>query len=167
MSCQVGITSLEIFVKRQLVKLCSRMKGDTYFSQSTYRVKKRMSKRLGLLLATIALVITSFFANVAPAAAETYTVKMGTDNGMLKFEPAELTIKAGDTVKWVNNKMSPHNVVLDSSKVEAAQATKLSHKNLLFSPGESFESSFPEAGTYSYYCEPHRGAGMVGTITVQ
>ncbi|MYG38388.1 MAG: plastocyanin, partial [Synechococcus sp. SB0676_bin_10] len=26
---------------------------------------------------------------------------------------------------------------------------------------------FNEPGTYSYYCEPHRGAGMVGTITVQ
>ena len=112
MSCQVGITSLEVFVKRQLVKLCSRMKGDTYFSQSTYRVKKRMSKRLGLLLATIALVVTSFFANVAPAAAETYTVKMGTDNGMLKFEPAELTIKAGDTVKWVNNKLTCEGALL-------------------------------------------------------
>jgi plastocyanin len=126
-----------------------------------------MSKKLGLLLATVALVITSFFTSVAPAMAETFTVKMGADSGLLQFEPANLTIKAGDTVKWVNNKLSPHNVVLDSTKVEAGQATKLSHKNLLFSPGESYESTFTEPGVYSYYCEPHRGAGMVGTITVQ
>jgi plastocyanin len=126
-----------------------------------------MSKKLGLLLATVALVITSFFTSVAPAMAETYTVKMGADSGLLQFEPANLTIKAGDTVKWVNNKLSPHNVVLDSTKVEANQAAKLSHKNLLFSPGESYETTFSEPGVYSYYCEPHRGAGMVGTITVQ
>ncbi|NJR65870.1 MAG: plastocyanin, partial [Leptolyngbyaceae cyanobacterium CRU_2_3] len=27
--------------------------------------------------------------------------------------------------------------------------------------------SFDTPGTYSYYCAPHRGAGMVGKITVQ
>jgi plastocyanin len=67
-----------------------------------------------------------------------------------------LTIKAGDTVKWVNNKLSPHNIVFDSTKVPEAQASKLSHKGLAFSAGESFESTFSEPGTYSYYCEPHR-----------
>jgi plastocyanin len=24
-----------------------------------------------------------------------------------------------------------------------------------------------EAGTYDYYCEPHRGAGMVGKVIVE
>lgn len=126
-----------------------------------------MSKKLGLLLATIALLVTSFFASVAPAAAETYTIKMGSDSGLLQFEPSSLKIKAGDTVKWVNNKLSPHNVVVDGTKTDKDQATKLSHKNLLFAPGESYESTFAEPGTYSYYCEPHRGAGMVGTIVVE
>lgn len=126
-----------------------------------------MSKKLGLLLSAIVLVVASFFVAVSPAAAESYTVKMGTDSGLLKFEPAELNIKAGDTVKWVNNKLSPHNVVFDGSKVDSAVATKLSHKSLLFSPGESFESTFDTPGEYSYYCEPHRGAGMVGKIVVQ
>jgi plastocyanin len=126
-----------------------------------------MSKKLGLLLSAILLVIASFALFVAPAAAETYTVKMGADSGMLKFEPDMLTIKAGDTVKWVNNKLAPHNVVFDSSKVDESVATKMSHKSLLFSPGESFESTFNEPGEYAYYCEPHRGAGMTGKIIVQ
>jgi plastocyanin len=124
-------------------------------------------KKLGLLIVTVALVISSFFFNTAPASAETFTIKMGGDGGTLQFDPPALTIKAGDTVKWVNNKLSPHNVVFDSTKVAEAQAGKLSHKSLAFSAGESFESTFSEPGTYTYYCEPHRGAGMTGTITVQ
>lgn len=126
-----------------------------------------MSKKLGLLLATVALVISSFFTSIAPAAAATVTVKMGADSGQLQFEPKEVKIKAGDTVKWVNNKLAPHNVVFDKDKVPADVATKMSHKNLVFSPGESYETTFNEPGVYSYYCEPHRGAGMLGTVTVE
>lgn len=127
-----------------------------------------MSKKLGLLLATVALVITSFFTSIAPAAAATVTVKMGADSGQLQFEPKDVTIKAGDTVKWVNNKLAPHNAVFDKDKVPSdVDATKISHKNLVFSPGESYETTFNEPGVYSYYCEPHRGAGMIGTVTVQ
>ncbi len=121
-----------------------------------------MSKKLGLLLSALLLAVVSFFTVINPAQAATYEVKMGTDSGLLKFEPSELTIKSGDTVKWVNNKLAPHNVVFEGDK-----ATALNHKALLFSPGESFETTFNEAGTYSYYCEPHRGAGMVAKITVQ
>lgn len=126
-----------------------------------------MSKKLGLLLSTLLLIVTSFFVAINPAVAATYEVKMGTDAGLLKFDPEELTIKSGDTVKWVNNKLAPHNAVFDSSKLDDAVATKLSHKQLVFSPGESYQSTFDEPGVYPYYCEPHRGAGMVGTITVE
>jgi plastocyanin len=127
-----------------------------------------MSKKLGLLLASLFLVVTSFFLVVNPAAADTVKVKMGTDAGGLGFDPPTVTIKAGDTVQWVNNKMAPHNVVFaKGGSVDEDVATKLSHKAMLFSPGESFETTFSEPGEYSYYCEPHRGAGMVGKVIVQ
>ncbi|MEA5533950.1 plastocyanin [Crocosphaera sp. XPORK-15E] len=119
-----------------------------------------MSRKLGLFIAAVVLVVSSFFVAVNPAAAETYEVKMGTDSGLLGFEPKELTISSGDTVKWVNNKLAPHNAVVEGN-------VKLSHKGLVFSPGESFESTFNEPGEYTYYCEPHRGAGMVGKIIVK
>ena len=96
----------------------------------------------------------------AAAGAETYTVKMGTNNGQLKFEPSTLTIKAGETVKWVMNNIGPHNVIFDDSP-------SLTHKNMLMAKGSSYESTFDEPGTYSYYCAPHRGAGMGGTIIVE
>lgn len=127
-----------------------------------------ISRRLGLLLSAIVLVVASFAISAAPAAAETYTVKMGTDSGMLQFDPPKLTIKQGDTVKWVMNKVPPHNAVFDDAKIgDKALAKKLSHDKLLFSPGESTETTFTEPGTYPYFCQPHRGAGMQGTIIVE
>ncbi|NEO16113.1 MAG: plastocyanin [Moorea sp. SIO3F7] len=85
---------------------------------------------------------------------------MGTNNGQLKFDPSFLSIKAGDTVEWVMNKIGPHNVIVDGYP-------SLSHKNMLMSPGSSYTSTFDEPGSYSYYCAPHRGAGMQGKINVE
>jgi plastocyanin len=121
-----------------------------------------VSRSLSLALCAIALIASSFLLVVSPAAAETVTVKMGADNGMLAFQPANVTIKAGDTVKWQNNKLPPHNIVFEDKALAAK-----SHSQLMFSPGEAYEVTFDNAGTYTYYCEPHRGAGMVGKITVQ
>lgn len=120
-----------------------------------------VSRSLSLALCMIALVVGSFLMTVSPAAAETVTVKMGTDGGMLAFEPSTVTIKSGDTVKWVNNKLPPHNIIFEGS------AADKSHDQLMFSPGESYEATFNESGTYSYYCAPHRGAGMAGKVVVQ
>lgn len=130
-------------------------------------------RRLSVAFLTMVLVASSFVLMTSPAAAATVTVKMGADNGMLSFVPAKVTIKPGDTVEWVNNKVSPHNVVFDLAKTPAAGkdlAKSLSHKALAMKPGEKFTATFPAdaaGGTYTYYCEPHRGAGMVGTISVE
>ena len=118
-----------------------------------------MIKKIGLVFSTFLLVAASFFLTANSAMAATFEVKMGSDTGMLQFVPADLTIKTGDTVKWINNKTAPHNAVFEVEGVK-------SHKQLVFSPGESYETTFSEAGEYSYYCEPHRGAGMVGKIVV-
>ena len=132
-----------------------------------------ISRRLGLLFSAILLVVASFALSASPAAAETYTIKMGTDKGLLQFQPSTVTIKPGDTVKWVMNKVPPHNAVFDAPKIPGADkvvAKQLSHDKLTFSPGESFEATFPEdiaPGTYPFYCQPHRGAGMAGKIIVQ
>ena len=120
--------------------------------------------KLGVLLSTILLVVASFVLSASPAAAETYSVKMGADNGLLQFVPNQITASPGDTIKWVNNKLGPHNVIFDKPAVQG-----LSHKQLLFSPGDSYESKIaPDAasGTYQFYCQPHRGARMVGTLTI-
>lgn len=132
----------------------------------------RIFRSLSLAVAAIALVVGSLTIAAAPAAAADYEVKMGSDSGLLVFEPANLTVKAGDTVTWVNNKMAPHNVIFDDSSIPGGKdlATKVSHSQLTFAPGESYSTTFTAdmpTGEYNYYCAPHRGAGMVGKITVE
>jgi plastocyanin len=105
-------------------------------------------KRLTVVFVGFLLVVGTLFMSASPASAETFTIKMGSTSGQLIFEPKVLTIKPGDTVKWVNGQAD------------------LSHKKLMQKPNQEVESTFNEAGEYSYYCSPHRGAGMVGKIIV-
>ena len=85
-------------------------------------------------------------------------VTMGS-NFELIFEPAEISINAGDTVKFVNDSLPPHNVIVEDHP-------ELSHDGLAFAPGESFEITFGESGDYNFWCDPHKGAGMTGVIHV-
>ncbi|MEM9903587.1 MAG: plastocyanin [Cyanobacteria bacterium P01_D01_bin.44] len=130
----------------------------------------RIFRGMGVAFLAAILVIGTCLVAAAPANAANYEVKMGSDSGLLVFDPPNLTIKKGDTVTWVNNKMAPHNVIFDENTVPGGKATadKLAHDQLTFSPGESYSSTFDvDSGEYAYYCAPHRGAGMVGKITVE
>ncbi|WP_432808309.1 plastocyanin [Pantanalinema sp. GBBB05] len=124
------------------------------------------------MLGVALLVVSSFMVSAAPAMAESYTVKMGSDSGMLVFDPNKLSVKPGDTVKWVINKVPPHNIVFDDKTIpggDKALAKSLSHKQLEMSPGDSYELTIPKdapAGEYTYFCEPHRSAGMSGKLIV-
>ncbi|MGB3694066.1 MAG: plastocyanin [Spirulinaceae cyanobacterium] len=117
------------------------------------------------------LVVASFILSAQPAQAQTYTVKMGTDSGELEFVPEILTIEPGDTIKFVMNKLAPHNVVFwRVPSGDSALSRQLSNPKLMFSAGQSYSTQFPEdapAGEYDYYCQPHRGAGMIAKIIVE
>ena len=93
-----------------------------------------------------------------PRMAYATEIQMGS-NGNLVFDPAELTIAAGDTVTIVNGDLPPHNFVV-------ADHPALSHSDLSFVGGESFDVTFTDAGDYEFQCEPHAGAGMKGVIHV-
>ena len=122
-------------------------------------IRKNMFSMLrSLVIASFSLVLVLAFG-VSSAMAKTVEVKLGTDAGMLAFEPSTVTISTGDSVKFVNNKLAPHNAVFEGHE-------ELSHPDLAFAPGESWQETFTAAGTYDYYCEPHRGAGMVGKVVV-
>tara|TARA_B100001250_G_scaffold51407_1_gene40181 strand:- start:3547 stop:3879 length:333 start_codon:yes stop_codon:yes gene_type:complete len=103
----------------------------------------------------IAAILTFFLALPAWAA----EIQMGSD-GMLVFAPCELTVNVGDTVTFVNNELPPHNVMFTDYQ-------ELSHGDLMFSAGESFDVTFEKAGDYAFQCDPHAGAGMKGVIHVQ
>ena len=102
-----------------------------------------------------ALLATLFLA--APVWA--VDVQMGYD-GNLIFEPADVTISAGETVHFVNNMLPPHNVIVEDRP-------DLAHESLAMLPGEEFDITFTEVGDYTYWCAPHKGAGMIGTVHVE
>ncbi|HEY7115029.1 MAG TPA: cupredoxin family copper-binding protein [Tepidisphaeraceae bacterium] len=73
----------------------------------------------------------------------------------MKFVPAALTIKPGDSVVWVNNDVRDHTV-------DAADGS-FSSGNI--GPGASFTQSFTKAGNHGYACSLH--PRMRGTIAVK
>ena len=94
-----------------------------------------------------------------PKMAYAAEITMGS-GGNLVFEPNEVTIPAGDTVTFVNGDLPPHNMVIEGFP-------ELSHPDLAFVGGESFNVTFTRAGDYEFQCEPHAGAGMKGVIHVE
>ena len=119
-----------------------------------------MESTLRSIVSSICALLLVLAVGVSSVQAKTVEVKLGTDAGMLAFEPSSINISTGDTVKFVNNKLAPHNAIFDGHD-------ELSHPDLAFAPGESWTKTFASAGTYEFYCEPHRGAGMVGKVVVK
>lgn len=116
----------------------------------------------------------------APAATGTvHEVKMELVNGKYEYNPAALTIKVGDAVRWINFSGGPHNVSFYADKVPAGAADVLNPamanrmgplSGPLFTDSlATYQVSFANApvGTYGYYCIPHEALGMKGTLTVQ
>jgi plastocyanin len=128
----------------------------------------QQARRLSVAVFALMLVVGSFFFAAAPASAASHTVVMGGAKGLV-FEPALLTIAAGDTVTFNIGQLPPHNVIFQSVPGDdKALATSLGHKGME-GTGGTFDITFPAdapAGEYNYFCMPHRGAGMVGKIVI-
>ena len=104
------------------------------------------------------LLITAFITLFLALPVWAVDITMGS-GGNLVFEPNEVTISAGETVTFVNGALPPHNMVV-------AAHPELSHSDLSFLGGESFDVTFTDPGDYEFQCEPHAGAGMKGVIHV-
>ena len=116
----------------------------------------------------------------APITGATHEVKMVGDAKGYRFEPATLTIKAGDGVKFTVVSGGPHNVAFDPATIPADSKTQLDanmgtekmgelSSALKTNPGESVTISFAsiKPGKYPFHCTPHLALGMKGEITVQ
>ena len=91
-----------------------------------------------------------------------------------RFEPANLTIKVGTTVKWVNvsGEDGPRHTSTDDPEWEIPQAPAIlppgaeKWRSPFLRNGESSTHTFTVPGKYQYFCETHGPYGMVATITV-
>mgnify|MGYP001166437010 CR=1 FL=1 len=108
------------------------------------------------------VILSLAFLSIAflPGLAYAVDIEMGS-GGNLVFNPSEVTISAGETVKFINNDLPPHNVVFINGHDE------LSRPDLNFMKGDTVEIAFDDPGEYEFQCEPHAGAGMKGVIHVE
>ena len=92
------------------------------------------------------------------------SVDVGAGDGF-SFAPDSFTIEVGDTVEWVWVG-SNHNVTAESAPAGSDWTGTPGAPDRLFDSGHTSRYTFEVPGEYSYYCDPHRSAGMVGSFTV-
>lgn len=98
-----------------------------------------------------------------PAVAAEVAVGAG---GAFRFDPDRVTVAAGDTVRWVWAAQG-HNVRPGSVPAGADWTGTAGGDGDTFDAGHVYTHGFEVAGTYDYYCAPHRSAGMTGTVVVE
>lgn len=114
-----------------------------------------------------------------PITGKTIEVKMVGDAKGYRFEPANITAKAGDGIKFIVESMGPHNVAFDAAKIPADSKAQLDANfgtdrmgelsgGLKMNPGEAFILSLGglKAGKYEFNCTPHLAMNMKGTLTI-
>lgn len=76
-----------------------------------------------------------------------------------KFDPREITIKPGDTIRWVNiEKRQYHSVWFRQAGEDESE---------YFFPDEIFEKTFEKSGDFPYVCGPHEDSyDMKGIVHV-
>jgi len=119
-------------------------------------------------------------AAAAPITGTTHTVNMVGDAKGYRFEPANVTVKQGDGIKFVVVSGGPHNVAFDPATIPADVRGQLDanmgsdkmgelSSNMKMNPGDAVTVSFGKIkpGQYPYHCVPHLALNMKGVITVQ
>lgn len=118
-------------------------------------------------------------ATAAPITGTVHEVRMVGDERGYRYEPANLTIKVGDGIKFININGFPHDVSFAGENIPAAGRAQLIANmpdqrqplvsQLFIQPNETYTISFGSAapGEYPFHCTPHLAMNMRGVITVQ
>ena len=75
------------------------------------------------------------------------------------YQPREVEVSPGTTVVWQQEGELPHTVTADDGSFDSGTMGQ----------GDTYSRTFPQAGTFPYYCEFHGapgGQGMAGVVTV-
>ena len=108
----------------------------------------RGALRAGAPVLAMMLALGSMASTVSAAEHEVRILKYA-------YTPAELTIKPGDTVTWLNvEKRVSHSIVFIATGEESER----------FFPGEQWSRTFEQAGRFDYRCGPH--PEMKGVVIV-
>ena len=96
------------------------------------------------------------------ASSQDHIVKMlnAGKEGMMVFEPAVLSIKKGDTVKFVATDVAHNSSSVEGMIPEGAQPW-------VGPMNQDIEVTLTEEGVYVYQCTPHNMMAMIGIIKVE
>ncbi len=108
-------------------------------------------------LAAVFLVLQGCGNDDSPTEPQTGTVEIQLQAE--SFQPGDVLIEPGTTVRWVNAQSIQHTITPDGhNEWERAVVTEAN---------EVFEHTFHDEGTFPYFCEPHQAVGMTGRIRVE
>lgn len=107
----------------------------------------------GTLLGTTIAVVWLVATGAASAAVE--VVEVGKNN-LNTFTPAKITISPGDSIRW-QWVSGAHTTTRDGADGWDQEISAVN---------QTYERPFPNAGTFTYYCKPHKSF-MTGEIVVQ
>ena len=83
----------------------------------------------------------------------TATTSVSIEN--FSFNPASISVTAGQEVTFTNNDSTTHTVTADDNSFNSGN----------LAPGKSFKKTFSSAGTFGYHCSIH--TTMKGTVEVK
>jgi plastocyanin len=108
-----------------------------------------MNVKLIFARGAMVLLVAAMASNAAQAA----DIEVSIDNFV--FNPQTVTVKAGDTVSWVNHDDIPHTV---TSSAGAFRSKALD-------TADKFSFTFATPGSFKYFCALH--PHMTGSIVVE
>jgi plastocyanin len=104
-------------------------------------VTTRFLARRALVAAVLAVLLTSIGQAAAPAAPRKHTIIIeGT-----RFQPESLTVKAGDTIVWMNKDLFPHTATASNSTFDSQ----------VIPAGASWKYIAKKKGDFAYVCIFH------------
>ncbi|HVM10843.1 MAG TPA: plastocyanin/azurin family copper-binding protein [Actinomycetota bacterium] len=83
------------------------------------------------------------------------------------YDPPTVTISPGQKVRWTSQGGLPHTITADDGSFDSHPAC--GSGGACMTAGQTYERTFPTAGTFRYYCKLHGspgGSGMAGTVVV-
>jgi plastocyanin len=124
-------------------------------------MKKLQIRRVAALLAclTAVLVLASCGGPSAPAGTTVVTIKD------LRFNPQEVRIKQGETVRWVNEDTTAHTSTSADFSADATTQPPGAWNSPPLNPGDTFDHKFDQTGTFPYACSIH--GYIKGTVVVE
>ncbi len=120
-------------------------------------------RRITILLVTVALALVSTMFVVSVAGAHKHPMAAAHKHPMrtvsiqnFSFKPANITIKSGTRVVWINRDSTQHTATANNGR---------SFDSGRLGPGQRFSHTFKTVGKKAYHCEIH--PSMKGSVTVK